>query len=77
MRGNERHPADLVRLLIGTAVFVAGVGIARMSHVSAFELNVFRLVNELPDAFRVPFETIMWFGTITAVVASNRSLSSM
>ncbi len=35
---------------------------------SKFEVDVFRSVNDLPDAFRIPFETVMQLGTLAVVV---------
>jgi glycosyltransferase 2 family protein len=68
LSARERHPADLVRLALGAAVFGAGVGVARMSAPSRFEVNVFHLVNDLPDGLRIPFETVMQLGTLVAVL---------
>jgi len=65
----ERHPADLLRLGLGVAVFGAGAGIARMSVPSRFETDVFHFVNDLPDALRIPFETVMQLGTLPVVLA--------
>ena len=69
LSARERHPADLLRLgARGVAVFVAGAAIARMHGLSRFEVDAFHLVNDLPDAFRIPFETVMQLGTFAAVV---------
>jgi len=65
----ERHPADLLRLLLGASVFLAGVTVARMRGVPAIEVDAFRLVNDLPDALRCGFETVMQLGTLAAIVA--------
>jgi uncharacterized membrane protein YbhN (UPF0104 family)/membrane-associated phospholipid phosphatase/tRNA A-37 threonylcarbamoyl transferase component Bud32 len=64
---HERHPADLARLALGASVFTACVAIARMHGLSAFEVDLFHVVNDLPDAFRVPSEIVMTLGTLTAV----------
>jgi uncharacterized membrane protein YbhN (UPF0104 family)/membrane-associated phospholipid phosphatase/tRNA A-37 threonylcarbamoyl transferase component Bud32 len=64
----ERHPADLLRLVLGCAVFGAGVGVARMHGASTFEVDGFRLVNDLPDALRIPFEVVMQLGTPAVVI---------
>jgi glycosyltransferase 2 family protein len=68
VNARERHPADLLRLGLGVAVFAAGVGIARMSAPSRFETDVFHAVNDLPDALRLPFEAVMQLGTLPAVI---------
>ncbi len=69
MSGRERHPADLLRFALGSAVFLAGVAVARMSALSTFEVDGFHVVNDLPEAFRIPFETVMQLGTFAAVLA--------
>jgi uncharacterized membrane protein YbhN (UPF0104 family)/membrane-associated phospholipid phosphatase/tRNA A-37 threonylcarbamoyl transferase component Bud32 len=68
LNGRERHPADLLRLGLGAAVFGAGVAVARMHAPSSSEIDLFHLVNDLPDAFRIPFETVMQLGTFIAVL---------
>jgi membrane-associated phospholipid phosphatase len=67
VRPHERHPADVLRLVLGTAVFAAGVATARMRGLSAFEVDLFHVVNDLPDAFRIPSEIVMGLGTPAAV----------
>ena len=64
----ERHPADIVRLLLGAALFVTFGALARGHAVSDFETNLFRVVNQLPNGLRVPFEVVMQLGTFWAVV---------
>ena len=49
-------------------MLAAGVGVARMSVPTTFEVDAFHVVNDLPEAFRIPFETVMQVGTLTAVV---------
>ncbi|HEV7526286.1 MAG TPA: phosphatase PAP2 family protein [Acidimicrobiia bacterium] len=66
MRAGER--AGLVRLGIATAVFAGGALVAHSTRPSAFEIGVFRRVNDLPNGFRVPFETVMQLGTLIAVI---------
>jgi uncharacterized protein (TIRG00374 family) len=65
----ERHPGDLLRLALGVAVFGAGVAVARQHELTTFEVDCFHFVNDLPDAFRIPFETVMQVGTLWAVAA--------
>jgi len=64
----ERHPADVVRLVLGVLVFVALGLVARGHTVSDFEATVFHLVNQLSDDFRAPLMVVMQLGTIGAVV---------
>ncbi len=66
----ERHPADLVRLGLGVAVFGAGAAVARMNAPTAVEIDAFRLVNDLPGGWRFPVETVMQLGTFGAVVVT-------
>ncbi len=66
----ERHPADLVRLGLGVAVFGAGAAVARMNAPTAVEIDAFRLVNDLPGGLRIPVETVMQLGTFGAVVVA-------
>lgn len=68
MSTRERHPADILRLGLGAVVFGAGITVARMHAPSVLEVDAFRIVNDLPEAFRIPFETVMQLGTLTAVV---------
>jgi undecaprenyl-diphosphatase len=65
----ERHPADVVRLVIGATVALTGGIIARLTPLTAVERDLFHAINDLPDGFRIPFETIMQLGTLGAVVA--------
>jgi glycosyltransferase 2 family protein len=64
----ERHPADLLRLGLGCAVVGAGTAIARMPAPSNFEIDAFRFVNDLPDAFHIPLQVVMQLGTPAAVI---------
>jgi uncharacterized membrane protein YbhN (UPF0104 family)/membrane-associated phospholipid phosphatase/tRNA A-37 threonylcarbamoyl transferase component Bud32 len=64
----ERHPADLLRLGLGCAVVGAGTAIARMPAPSNLEIDAFRFVNDLPDAFHIPLQVVMQLGTPAAVV---------
>ena len=68
MSARERHPADLLRFALGWTVFGAGAAIARMRAPSRFEIDLFHFVNDLPNGFRIPFETVMQLGTLTAIV---------
>ncbi len=49
-------------------MFVAGAGVARMHGLTKLEVDCFRFVNDLPEGFRIPFETVMQIGTFTGVL---------
>jgi undecaprenyl-diphosphatase len=65
----ERHPGDVVRVVLG----VVGVGItaalARQAGVSGFERDLFHVVNDLPDGLRPALGAVMQLGTLWAVAA--------
>ncbi|HEY5170507.1 MAG TPA: lysylphosphatidylglycerol synthase domain-containing protein [Acidimicrobiia bacterium] len=69
MSTRQRHPADLLRLGLGCAVVGAGAGVARMPVPSTFEIDLFRFVNDLPDALHIPLEVVMQLGSLAAVIA--------
>jgi hypothetical protein len=54
LRHVRRHPADLLRVLVGSMVVVAGGMAAQRGHVFTFDANLFRLVNGLPAALGRP-----------------------
>jgi undecaprenyl-diphosphatase len=59
-----------VRLGVGTAALLVTALAARHDRVGAGEARVFRAVNGLPDALRVPSWAIMQLGTLGAVPAA-------
>jgi glycosyltransferase 2 family protein len=67
LRHIQRHPADVLRVLAGSVVVVVGGMAARSGHVFAFDANLFRLVNQLPDAVGRPLLVAMQLGTLAAV----------
>jgi len=69
LRHLRRHPADVLRVLVGGLVVVAGGLAARHGHVFAFDANLFRLVNDLPDAIGRPLLVVMQLGALAAVPA--------
>ena len=68
MTDRTRHPIDVVRFVIGAAVFAALAAVAHTHRVSDFEATAFHLVNQLSDAFRVPLVIVMQLGTFVAVI---------
>ena len=69
LRHVQRHPADVLRVLAGTVVVAAGGMAAHRGHVFASEANLFRLVNQLPDAVGRPLLVVMQLGALAAVPA--------
>ncbi|HEX8133962.1 MAG TPA: lysylphosphatidylglycerol synthase domain-containing protein, partial [Actinomycetes bacterium] len=67
LRHLRRHPGDVLRVLLGGLVVTAGGLAARHGHVFAFDTNLFRLVNQLPDALGRPLLTVMQLGALAAV----------
>jgi undecaprenyl-diphosphatase len=67
LRHVQRHPADVLRVLAGSVVVAAGGMAAHRGHVFAFEANLFRLVNQLPDAVGRPLLVVMQLGALAAV----------
>jgi glycosyltransferase 2 family protein len=69
LRHVRRHPGDVLRVLVGGLVVTAGALAARHGHVFAFDANLFRLVNQLPDALGRPLLAVMQLGAVAAVPA--------
>ena len=63
-----RHPGDLLRVGLGIAVLGLAFLVARRGELSVFEVDVFRLVNDLPALIYVPVWTVMQLGNGIAVV---------
>lgn len=68
MNSRERHPTDLLPLVLGGAIFVLGAVVAHFRAPSRVELDVFRHVNDLPNGLHIPLEAVMQLGTALAVV---------
>jgi len=64
----ERHPADLLRLVLGVALVVASAFLAHDNGVGSFEIDFFHAINDLSDAFKWPFLIVMQLGTLDAAV---------
>ncbi|RBY82894.1 hypothetical protein DQ238_02485 [Geodermatophilus sp. TF02-6] len=63
----QRHPVDLVRAVLGLAVLGLGVLVAQRSELSAFERDVFQLVNDLPAILFPVVWVVMQLGNVVAV----------
>lgn len=67
LRHVRRHPGDVLRVLVGSLVVAAGALAAYHGHVFAFDANLFRLVNQLPDGLGRPLLAVMQLGSVAAV----------
>jgi undecaprenyl-diphosphatase len=63
----SRHPADWLRFSIAVALTLATAVLARQGRPSVVEINLFRLVNELPSAVHAPLLGAMQLGALGAV----------
>ena len=63
----QRHAVDLVRVLIGLAVTGIGFLIAQQGELSAFERDLFRIVNDLPAVVLPIVWLVMQLGNVVAV----------
>ncbi|MGY1708591.1 phosphatase PAP2 family protein [Geodermatophilus sp. SYSU D00758] len=64
----HRHPGDLLRVGLGTALLGLTVLVARRGELSVFETDVFRLANDLPPLIYRPVWAVMQFGNGMAAV---------
>lgn len=67
--GGDRHPGDIVRLVLALVLLGLCCAIA-LGHVSRFERNVFRLVNQLPGSFDGTLTALMQLGTAWAILGA-------
>ncbi|NKZ08038.1 lysylphosphatidylglycerol synthase domain-containing protein [Actinomadura latina] len=63
-----RHPMDAVRLVLALAVLTALVAVSR--GVPGWDTDLFRLVNDLPDAVELPLWLLMQAGWVGAVAVA-------
>jgi membrane-associated phospholipid phosphatase len=62
-----RHPGDVLRLLAGLAILLVCTATVRPDDVGTLETDLFRLVNDLPDALFPAFWVVMQAGNVLAV----------
>jgi uncharacterized membrane protein YbhN (UPF0104 family)/tRNA A-37 threonylcarbamoyl transferase component Bud32/membrane-associated phospholipid phosphatase len=62
-----RHQSDAVRAVAGTAVLLGAAELARRGEPGLVEVNLFRLVNELPGFLAAPLLGAMQLGALGAV----------
>ncbi|MCW2676755.1 MAG: hypothetical protein JWR70_1795 [Modestobacter sp.] len=63
----HRHPVDLVRVVLGLAVFGIGFLIAQRGELPVFERDLFRIVNDLPEIVFPVVWAVMQLGNVVAV----------
>src|SRR3954454_3189069 len=64
-----RHPVDLVRVLLGLAIFGLAFLMAQRGQLSVVERDLFRIVNDLPETFFPIVWAVMQLGNVLAVPA--------
>ncbi|MEA2685102.1 MAG: hypothetical protein QOE93_297 [Actinomycetota bacterium] len=62
-----RHQSDFVRAVLGAAALVGATVLARRGEPGLVEVNLFRLVNELPGFVGSPLLGVMQLGSLGAV----------
>ena len=62
-----RHPGDALRLVAGLAILLACTATVRAHEVGVLEADLFRLVNDLPDALYPAFWVVMQAGNVLAI----------
>lgn len=63
----RRHQVDALRLVLGAVLVAAAAVLAQRGTPVVFEVNLFRLVNDLPPAFQPPLLGVMQLGALGAV----------
>ncbi len=63
----RRRPGDVLRLIGGLVVLVTASVAVHAAHPTVVEINLFRLINELPDPAGAPLLGVMQLGALVAV----------
>jgi len=63
----HRRSVDARRALVGLALLLGAGLAAHLAHPSVVEVNLFRLINQLPAAFDAPLLGVMQLGALAAV----------
>jgi undecaprenyl-diphosphatase len=66
-RRSIRHQSDALRAVLGAAALVGSTVVARGGEPGQLEVNLFRLVNEMPGFLAAPLLGIMQLGALGAV----------
>ncbi|HEY2428280.1 MAG TPA: phosphatase PAP2 family protein, partial [Acidimicrobiales bacterium] len=74
-RGSERRPAwpverrgaDILRATLAVALLAAAGLAAHLGHPTVVEVNLFRLINQLPTPLNAPLLGVMQLGALAAV----------
>jgi glycosyltransferase 2 family protein len=61
-----RHSGDVVRLVAGAVVLAVSVLAVQRDHLTVFERNLFRLLNDLPSALEPVLAAVMQAGNLAA-----------
>lgn len=62
----SRHPGDAIRVGLGLGLLLVSLLAIQRDGLTAIEINLFRLVNELPDALRWALGPLMQMGNVFA-----------
>ncbi|WP_324277897.1 phosphatase PAP2 family protein [Blastococcus brunescens] len=68
-RAVQRHPVDLVRVVLGLSVFGIGFLVAQRGELPVLERDLFRIVNDLPEIVFPVVWAVMQLGNVIAVAA--------
>ena len=72
-----RHPGDLIRVTAGALILAASAAVAGRSTAAHSEVDLFRLINDLPSVLTVLLVVVMQAGTLAAVfVAAGLALAA-
>jgi undecaprenyl-diphosphatase len=65
----RRHPGDVLRVVAGSAVVAVGGVLARQAQVARLEADLFRVLNDLPDAAVAVLGPVMALATLPGAAA--------
>lgn len=65
----SRHPGDAIRVGLGLGLLAVSLLAIQRDDLTTFEVNLFRLVNELPDPLRWVLGPLMQLGNVVAAPA--------
>jgi glycosyltransferase 2 family protein len=63
----QRHPGDILRVVVGGVLLAVTAAVAVTERVSTFERDLFRLVNHLTSALEIPLIGVMQAGAVATV----------
>jgi glycosyltransferase 2 family protein len=65
----RRHPGDVLRVIAGSVVVTVGGVVARQPQVARLEADLFRVLNDLPDAAVAVLRPVMALATLPGAAA--------